>query len=159
MSVADIERSKQRIAWLDRCFDRMVKAGRADDRTGECETIEGCDECVACGRMGKPGRRTMETGRKIEILRRAVAAFGPVQQTDMMIEEMSELTKAICKLWRTDPGSLDELHAKGSIIEEAADVQIMLDQIKIIVGDTKQVEAKKVARLLSSLDRHEGGQT
>ena len=101
----------------------------------------------------------MTENERSEILERAVRTYGPDAQLKMMIEEMSELTKAICKLWRTAPGSLDELHAKGSIIEEAADVQIMLDQIKIIVGDTKQVEAKKLTRLLSRLDRHEGGPT
>lgn len=101
----------------------------------------------------------MNENERSEILERAVRTYGPDAQLKMMIEEMSELTKAICKLWRTAPGSLDEIQAKDAIIEEAADVQIMLDQIRIIFGDTEEIEAKKVARLLSRLDRHEGGQT
>ena len=46
--------------------------------------------------------------------------------------------------------------AEQNILEEAADVQIMLDQIRIIFGDTEEIEGKKVARLLSRLD---GGPT
>lgn len=91
-----------------------------------------------------------------EILNLAVATYGPEAQLKMMIEEMSELTKAICKLWRTRPGSPEVFEAEQNILEEAADVQIMLDQIRIIFGDTEEIEGKKVARLLSRLDDHDG---
>lgn len=56
MSIADTERRKKTLEWRARCFENMVKAGRADEKTGECETLEDCDECAACGRGTKgPG--------------------------------------------------------------------------------------------------------
>ena len=89
------------------------------------------------------------------ILNRAVSTYGPDAQMKMMVEEMSELTKAICKLWRARPGSPEAFEAERSIIEEAADVQIMLDQIRIIFGDTEEIEQQKVDRLRCRLDDHD----
>ena len=65
----------------------------------------------------------------------------------MMIEEMSELTKALCKFWRKNADG----RAVADIQEEMADVQIMLDQMKIIFGETKDIEAAKIARLKLSI--------
>lgn len=48
MSVADIERRKRAIALREWCFKQMLRAGYADEKTGICETIEDCDECVKC---------------------------------------------------------------------------------------------------------------
>lgn len=76
----------------------------------------------------------------------AVQTWGQDAQTLMMIEEMSELTKAICKLYRaTDDGSASA--AVENIREEMADVQIMLDQMKIMFGDTAEHERAKLDRL------------
>lgn len=95
-----------------------------------------------------------------KVLRLAVDTYGKDAQVDMMIEEMSELTKAICKLKRaqTEAAAIKAIH---SIIEEAADVQIMLDQMRIIFGSTADVENDKIARLLvrlteDSIRRKEG---
>lgn len=55
MSIADIERQKKKIEWRERCFENMVEAGHADEKTGACETIEDCDECASCGRGTKGG--------------------------------------------------------------------------------------------------------
>ena len=103
----------------------------------------------------------METGRKIEILRRAVAAFGPVQQTDMMIEEMSELTKALCKYRRAVSGGADEteLSVKNDqILEELADVQIMVHQMVLIYGSFEAQEAYKLERLERRLDERKAAE-
>lgn len=89
-----------------------------------------------------------------ETLARAVNTYGTEAQLKMMLEEMSELTKAICKLWRAKPGQELET-AVESIREEAADVQIMLDQIRIIFGGTEQAEAEKIDRLRCRLDDHD----
>ena len=89
--------------------------------------------------------------REASILKRAVEAYGVHTQTDMMIEEMSELTKAICKLYRaTDEGSASV--AVDNIREEIADVQIMLDQMKIMFGDASEQERAKLNRLEKRLD-------
>lgn len=75
-----------------------------------------------------------------EILRKAIDTYGEESQMRMMIEEMSELTKELCKWFR---GEGDTVH----ILEEMADVQIMLDQMKMIFGDTSEMEKAKVERL------------
>ena len=85
-----------------------------------------------------------------EILKNAVDCFGEDHQTDMMIEEMSELTKALLKYRRNvgeeDTGSLIE-----NIIEEMADVEIMLGQMKIIYGDCDAYRSEKLVRLAAML--------
>lgn len=68
-----------------------------------------------------------------EILREAVYTFGPTSQEKMLIEEMSELTKEICKHWRGADNVAD-------ISEEMADVQIMLDQMAIVFNNAEQIE-------------------
>lgn len=75
-----------------------------------------------------------------EILRKAIDTYGKDSQAKMMIEEMSELTKELCKLFRGEGDT-------GHILEEMADVQIMLDQMRMIFGDTSEQEKVKLERL------------
>lgn len=87
-------------------------------------------------------RITVQASGKIvreRILRHAIQVFGKESQCRMMIEEMSELTKALCKLPRGGPVE--------NVLEEMADVQIMLDQMKLLFGDTAEMEAMKLGRL------------
>lgn len=79
-----------------------------------------------------------------EILRKAIETYGKDSQAKMMIEEMSELTKELCKWFR---GETEKSH----ILEEMADVQIMLDQMRMIFGDTSELEKAKVERLKGRL--------
>ena len=58
------------------------------------------------------------------IFSRALEAYGYEAQEKMLLEEMSELQKEICKSWRGKDNS-------AAIAEEMADVSIMLDQMKI----------------------------
>lgn len=60
-----------------------------------------------------------------EIYKQAIETYGVRAQKLMAIEEMSELTKEICKDFR---GKLNREH----LIEEMADVTIMLDQMLLI---------------------------
>lgn len=89
------------------------------------------------------------------VLRDAVKTWGMEAQQRMMIEEMSELTKAVCKLARANIGAEAEL-AVASIREEMADVQIMLDQMKVMFGDPVNQERKKIARLRRRLEAAHG---
>lgn len=57
--------------------------------------------------------------------KQAIETYGVRMQKLMAIEEMSELTKEICKDFR---GLLDREH----LIEEMADVMIMLDQMLLL---------------------------
>ena len=76
-----------------------------------------------------------------EILQAAVDTYGVKAQEDICIEEMSELTKAIIKNRRNDGA------VAANIIEEIADVQIMLDEMRLIYGSTEEQDAFKVNRL------------
>lgn len=75
----------------------------------------------------------------------AIQIFGVPAQLDMAVEEMSELTKEICKHKRG-------LGDKGHIAEEIADVEIMLEQLKLIFDRRVSVEAQ----VDSKLDRLQG---
>lgn len=63
----------------------------------------------------------------MNVLQKALDTFGVEMQKDMAIEEMSELTKAIIKE-RRGKGTKEE------IIEEIADVLIMMEQLRIVYG-------------------------
>ena len=77
----------------------------------------------------------------------AVDRWGIKPQLLMVLEEMSELQKEICKCFR----GANNLEA---IAEETADVTIMLEQIRLIFGSNEMVcEAmdRKVTRLAERL--------
>lgn len=83
------------------------------------------------------------------ILQRAIDQWGEDAQTKMVLEEMSELQKEICKRWR----GKDNLDA---IAEETADVEIMLEQLKMMLGIQEKVQARrkdKLARLKERLEK------
>lgn len=80
-------------------------------------------------------------------LKTAVETYGKEAQTDMMIEEMSELTKALLKHRRNPSAETLE-----NIKEEMADVQIMLDQMRMIYGDNSGYRAEKLLRLARRLN-------
>lgn len=67
-------------------------------------------------------------------------------------EEMAELTKAICKVKRVSCAA-EAKAALENAVEEMADVQIMLDQLRIIFGrSTAEAEEYKLERLKKRLD-------
>jgi hypothetical protein len=81
----------------------------------------------------------MTDGRRKEIEGRAINTYGEQPQVDMCIEEMSELTKELLKLrWESTQAGFQK--RRENIKEEIADVQIMLDQMRIIFGDTAEQE-------------------
>lgn len=76
-----------------------------------------------------------------EILTTAIRTFGEVSQERQAIEECSELIEAICHKYRG---------RKHNIAEEIADVEIMLEQLKIINncgGEVKEIRKYKIDRL------------
>lgn len=64
-----------------------------------------------------------------DIMRAAIAHYGAQKQEAQLIEEMSELIHAISKLWR-----YSDAPSRAHVIEEVADVEIMLDQLKMILN-------------------------
>lgn len=60
-----------------------------------------------------------------EVLQRALDTYGSALQIVVMMEEMSELQKELCKYLRGK-------YSPANIAEEIADVEIMLEQMKML---------------------------
>lgn len=108
------------------CFD-FVPARAADlieNQQREIEALRQANDGLRFNLAEKDGG---------EICRRALEAFGAQAQVMMAIEEMSELTKELCKNGR---GKENATH----IAEEIADVEIMLQQMVILFDCAGQAE-------------------
>lgn len=82
------------------------------------------------------------------VLQRALDTYGSLPQIVMVFEEVSELQKELCKYLRGK-------YPPTSVAEEIADVEIMLEQMKMLFGCTDDVRAwrrHKVERLKERLD-------
>ena len=81
--------------------------------------------------------------------KKAIKTYGEKAQKLMAIEEMSELTKEICKDFR---GKLNREH----LIEEMADVTITIDQLMMMYGisgnEIEQMRERKIDRLKERLE-------
>ncbi len=93
---------------------------------------------------------TNERRREIEI--RAIHQYGISSQQEMCIEEMAELTKALCKLRRHIENAPEFYKTHENVVEEIADVQIMLDQMRMIFGSTADMEDYKLNRLWARME-------
>lgn len=79
-----------------------------------------------------------------EILTKAIEKWGDDAQLAQTLEELAELQKAICKLWRG--GTWED------VWEEMADVEIMIDQLKILSKHTSnEYKLRKLARISEKL--------
>lgn len=85
---------------------------------------------------------------ELKIYNNAIDFFGELSQKIMVIEEMSELIKELCKDLR-DRGNTE------NIAEEIADVEITLAQIKMIYDIDKNVEQFKDYKLKRFASRME----
>ncbi len=87
----------------------------------------------------------------IDTFKKAIKTYGEKAQKLMAIEEMSELTKEICKDFR---GKLNREH----LIEELADVTITIDQLimmyEISGKEMQQMCERKMERLKERLERN-----
>ena len=81
---------------------------------------------------------------------RAIKAFGIENQKRMFIEESAELVKELLKEFR-------EIGNTNKIIEEIVDVQIVLDQLKLIycsdINLYKKVRLEKINRLQHEINK------
>lgn len=83
-----------------------------------------------------------------EVLQRALDTYGYDLQIMMVFEEMSELQKELCKYLRGK-------YSPENIAEEIADVEIMLEQMKMLfccTDDVRNERRRKVERLKERLD-------
>lgn len=82
----------------------------------------------------------------------ALRVFGSQNQITVALEEMSELQKEFCKYLRNDAS-----FSYANIVEELADVEIMLDQMKILFqrdSAVKEQRQYKVKRLRERIDKN-----
>lgn len=89
-----------------------------------------------------------------EVYKEAIDTFGDISQMMMVIEEMAELQKEISKNFR---GEKNITH----IAEEIADVEIMLEQMKLLFDISKDVEVwreAKTKRLFNKTNNHKAKQ-
>lgn len=81
-----------------------------------------------------------------QILRQAIAFYGAEHQENMCIEEMAELAVAILHKRRG---------REHNIPEEIADVEIMLEQMKMVhccAEDVERIKVKKLQRLKNNTE-------
>ena len=85
--------------------------------------------------------------------RQILDCFGNTMQCIVAIEEMSELQKALAKYLRGLQYH-DFADILANVREEIADVQIMLDQLKMIFDDGETVEKIIDEKLQRTIDRY-----
>lgn len=85
-----------------------------------------------------------------DLLKKAIQVWGKNAQLLMVLEEMSELQKEILKHMNRGKDNLSE------IIDETADVEIMLTQLKYIFDIEKSVEDRIPQKLEKIRVRLEG---
>ena len=94
--------------------------------------------------------------KKLDRCRAAISIYGWRKQAVVAIEEMSELQKEICKALRND-----ELMNREALIEEIADVKIMLWQLQqmfqIADSEIEVMMIMKLDRLSERLRNEEPG--
>lgn len=91
-----------------------------------------------------------------EIMQLAIDSYGRVNQVIKTVEELSELSQALCKIL-TSKFTDDNSEIFENIFEEIADVEIMLEQCKMIfyksedkINDYKNKKIKRLERRLMS---------
>ena len=106
-----------------------------------------CYEDSGMPRISPDGNKTIDA---------AIIEYGENAQMDIAIEEMAELTKAICKRKRTGATGPEAVAARGNLIEEVADVFIMLVQLVRMFDGAEEVQQtvdEKLHRLKGRLER------
>jgi len=95
------------------------------------------------------------------ILNRAITTYGEDAQSDKAVEEAAELIKALMKFKiatndsKTSTKTL--MRRVNDVIDEISDVDIMIQQLKIIFGEAdvekrKRFKLRRLDRKLSDLD-------
>lgn len=95
------------------------------------------------------------TQEQMRNLNTIVETYGNDAQEDMAIEECSELIKAILKFRRSNAKDSD---LRDAVIDEIADVQIMLTQLGIIFNCVEEVNERidfKIDRQMGRITERE----
>lgn len=86
-------------------------------------------------------------------LKKIAKHYGYQNQRKKLIEEMAELTVEICHL--DERGNYENVKERQSVYEEMADVEVVLEQIKILLDCEAEVEAFKQYKIDRQLKRME----
>ena len=91
----------------------------------------------------------------INICKAAILTFGEKVQVDVVKEELAELIASLCRLSRPDKNTENLVF---SIAEELADVEIVLEELKLIYPrialESKKAKAMKLNRLRRTIKCH-----
>ena len=92
------------------------------------------------------------TERDLQILQRARETYGPHKQIGVAAEECTELAKELIKAFRYD--SFDDVvkNTKEHVVDEVADVLIVLDHVIKLFNITAQDLQPHVAKTLQRLE-------
>lgn len=85
-----------------------------------------------------------------ELCWQVLSKYGCEHQMGMVIEECSELTKAVCKIWRDD-GHITDAHDEN-LREELVDVIVMCQQMFLVLKmDDKEINKRAGEKLVRAL--------
>ena len=83
-----------------------------------------------------------------------IGKFGENNQVLKCVEELNELAQVLCKLNSADTGGV----TYKKIVEEIADVEIMIQQVKIILDiSDDDIAATKNYKIMRTAKRYLGG--
>lgn len=91
-----------------------------------------------------------------ETMYKAINTYGVENQIIKTVEELSELSQALCK-FLSKPYTESDRTILDNIYEEIADVEIMLEQCKMMFQCDKEVSAWKQDKIKRLERRFEGG--
>ena len=140
-------------------LEKYREAKRQAERALKLRNLGSClafrsdmETLSACIQIAVEAPAMVEAGR--EILLDALEHYGERAQVDMMLEEMAELSKALLKLRRAqkfrEPG---QWLLMEDVAEEIADVQIVLDQMKMLYPMWDGFRRKKLQRLEERIEK------
>lgn len=83
-----------------------------------------------------------------EDLKKIANHYGLRRQLCQTVEEMAELTQVICKIRRYGMATV-----RDHLVEEVADVSIMIDQLEYLLGDNMiaKIREEKIKRQLERI--------
>lgn len=148
--------------------DKVVEKMKCNE-CEKCNFIEVCAGLKYCGYCGKCHKKIIEIikegglcepkrMRDVEKVAKIADTYGYDSQSQQCIEEMAELTQAINKFWRKQGNGQstdkDLSICMDNIVEEIADVQIMLWQMAYLLNaDVIPIIEQKLDRQLGRIEK------
>lgn len=152
----DLIRKKDAMKPLLLAYREIQRQARESEKEGDAAVscifgaLSGVFKDQICWVMEAPARGA-DAG---EILLDALEHYGERAQVDMILEEMAELSKALLKLRRAQKfRELGQWLLMEDVAEEIADVQIVLDQMKLLFPGWETWMQKKLQRLEERIEK------